>query len=1296
MTALVAHTDPLLVSIDQTIAGYNYKDNRTIWHGLSDITFSTGGISGSIWYKDFGPKGDPDAMLEPRAFCTKGQADFAFTGTTLIIRLNTAFSWYTGCVVTIDGVAPSTLGLLTAVDTLSCDSATYQLTGDAYLDVLVADGLTNAAHTCTLVINSSNAAKFFSMSGFKVGTLTSQPINRTGAWLVPTSNLLPQNQATITITNNSTNVVVSPTLTFPSGLVDASGNPLSPLTAASLSPAQTLTQTVTPVFSGNEVSGNFTYNCPFAAQYVDPSGTISNTVTVNLYVGNVALTVSGTWFTDNQTPTTQERIFTTSATATLEFTFIGDALSLTVQQASSWGVIGVYASDNTTLLNSVTCNANVAQTLATFNLTGFGAGSHTVILRKTTNDGAFIVFVGAAWTVTENYSQINETVTLVYSAQQPYAMPVQNVSIGAYDATFDVPLIGTKDYTGTPVRQNTDLVYTEVLTRFPTFAVFYQRGQRDLLSQYDILIVDPLGAAAADVLYWQSLGIKVFGYISSGEEVGFYQNRYDFTSPLAPNTGDGLGPGGTAGYYMYTKNPSSGPPDQDGVWASYYTNPDPAYGWPDRLQNYYAPLVLGGPQTITNEVVTTKTATITAGSVLVFDTAHSPIDEDQPITLTTMDGSHTYTTFRDYTFDVKTGAFVLSTTISPAVTNGQQLKISYTRKGHTCDGVFFDTVDTPDVYGSTAFGFVFVPGYATNFANMINTFKANNPSAWLISNRGFTILPNIIQSCKGVMFESWLTLPTDINNLATTTYSAITDPATVTANDQYNSLLRTLRLTHEFDVFSLNYCQDTDDALRAYCRTMDAERGYLSWQTTILLNAPSPNLGSVQALPGVAQSTTFQRYKIKTVPIPKCVGVATQGLAGAIYSARMLNTAAGSSAVGAMIARGAVAVLGVTGTSSIGTMHLNITRGATVTLSGVAAVCSIGTVSASVNQTRSASISGVVGNSAAGATTTANSGAGAVPMMNKALYYLSNVDPAQIAANASDFDVKVFEPSSGDGSGTTFVTSAQVSAARGGKGVCLAYFDSGGLEPSRYYYNATTRAISSYPVANQWGEYDIEYWTTTWLNVAEAWALKAYNAGFDGIYCDVVDAYGDAWCISRAPAIGGSAAGTAAAAGKQMIAFLNNLKTYCHTNLSPNFLLWVNSGLYGGDTYSGSLTDTSTFGSSPAYTSVIDGMLIEEVLYSFDGTSTVSANDSGSRATMQGYISAVTAANKPVSLVEYVGNGTGTGTKEGNITIAGGVTNAIHDVRNTAALWDVGFYIALANYPNPDLGIVDTEGITTP
>jgi hypothetical protein len=508
------------------------------------------------------------------------------------------------------------------------------------------------------------------------------------------------------------------------------------------------------------------------------------------------------------------------------------------------------------------------------------------------------------------------------------------------------------------VRPNSSITYSEVLQRFPTYAVCYAAGNASVLSQYDILIVDPFTAKAADVLAWQALGIMVYGYVSLGEEKGFHSNRYDFTSALGPYVGDGTGPGGNASYYLkggyqarecaeclndrqavagqkacaqsqpmyylgtgrcsgacsldsmggyatylqggtcgggftsannwvrkanaactnnkcksykpvhqlqtgtacgkYTPvspgylqdfslaNPTT--PDENGVAGSYYADSGKAT-WLSRIMNYYVPTVLNGPVAVSQETVTLKTVTIPSGNVLVFDTAMAPIDPDATITLTTLDGKAAFHQGTDFTFDMRTGAFVLTSSAAATVISGQQLLISYTRKGDHMDGLFLDNIDDADVY----------PQMGSLIATLINTLKTNT-GARLIANRGFTNLTSFIQSCAGVMFQSWLTT----QDTTTGAYSKITDQTLVAVSNQQNALLQKLRMTHVFDVYSLNFCNadSSGDALRLYCAEEDRKKGYLSWTTTAGLGSPAANTSISTADQRIA-GTAFQRSQLK-------------------------------------------------------------------------------------------------------------------------------------------------------------------------------------------------------------------------------------------------------------------------------------------------------------------------------------------------------------------------------------------------------------------------------------------------
>ena len=114
--------------------------------------------------------------------------------------------------------------------------------------------------------------------------------------------------------------------------------------------------------------------------------------------GDPSWTVTGTWFTDNASPSGQPRIYTTGnpATTYIQATFTGDELDVTVESSTGWSNLGIYAADNATLLDTVTGNTT-GGTLVTTKLTGFGLGSHTIFIKKLANDGLFIVLAMLAW-----------------------------------------------------------------------------------------------------------------------------------------------------------------------------------------------------------------------------------------------------------------------------------------------------------------------------------------------------------------------------------------------------------------------------------------------------------------------------------------------------------------------------------------------------------------------------------------------------------------------------------------------------------------------------------------------------------------------------------------------------------------------------------------------------------------------------------------------------------------------------------------------------------------------------------
>lgn len=116
---------------------------------------------------------------------------------------------------------------------------------------------------------------------------------------------------------------------------------------------------------------------------------------------------------------------------------------------------------------------------------------------------------------------------------------------------------GGYDYEGTSVHRRNDRIprwnmgakEVKVMRRYPTFALNYSDRNHGNLKYYDIVIVDPGTVTRREVAAWQRMGIKVFGYVSFGEEDGVLVDPWDVKSGKRPHIDDGAGVGGYASYY---------------------------------------------------------------------------------------------------------------------------------------------------------------------------------------------------------------------------------------------------------------------------------------------------------------------------------------------------------------------------------------------------------------------------------------------------------------------------------------------------------------------------------------------------------------------------------------------------------------------------------------------------------------------------------------------------------------------------------------------------------------------------
>lgn len=87
--------------------------------------------------------------------------------------------------------------------------------------------------------------------------------------------------------------------------------------------------------------------------------------------------------------------------------------------------------------------------------------------------------------------------------------------------------------------------------------------------------------------------------------------------------------------------------------------------------------------------------------------------------------------------------------------------------------------------------------------------------------------------------------------------------------------------------------------------------------------------------------------------------------------------------------------------------------------------------------------------------------------------------------------------------------------ASGGKRLVIAYMSIGEAEDYRYYWRAKWNANSPFWLGDEnpnWqGNYKVRYWEREWQEIItgnnDSYVQKIIDAGFDGVYLDIIDAY---------------------------------------------------------------------------------------------------------------------------------------------------------------------------------------------
>ena len=253
------------------------------------------------------------------------------------------------------------------------------------------------------------------------------------------------------------------------------------------------------------------------------------------------------------------------------------------------------------------------------------------------------------------------------------------------------------------------------------------------------------------------------------------------------------------------------------------------------------------------------------------------------------------------------------------------------------------------------------------------------------------------------------------------------------------------------------------------------------------------------------------------------------------------------------------------------------------------------------------------------------------------LYQLQDADPVAVAT--TDFDIVVMDYSA-DGSSETAYSAVDIStiATDGRSRTVLAYFSIGEAEDYRWYFDGSwTNPITGQPDKDapcwlgrtnpEWrGNYKVQYWSAAWQDYVLLYLDEIIAAGFDGVYLDIVDAY-EYWADEDNRE---SFVLTEREAADRMINLVMVIAEHGRET-DPGFLIFPQNGepILEYDDGEGSFA-------AGAYLAAIDGIGIEDLYY--DETKVIDSSTTDYRL---GYLRTIRDAGKPVLVVDYVDDGSG-------------------------------------------------------
>ena len=230
--------------------------------------------------------------------------------------------------------------------------------------------------------------------------------------------------------------------------------------------------------------------------------------------------------------------------------------------------------------------------------------------------------------------------------------------------------------------------------------------------------------------------------------------------------------------------------------------------------------------------------------------------------------------------------------------------------------------------------------------------------------------------------------------------------------------------------------------------------------------------------------------------------------------------------------------------------------------------------------------------------------------VNDFLYQLQNLDLTAIGDTAYDLVVMDYSAEGDDETAFTHAEIGELKHSPGGEKIALAYMSIGEAEDYRFYWQAgwepgnptwLDEANPDWP-----GNYKVHYWDPGWQTIIFSYTDRLLDAGFDGAYLDIIDAY--EYYAGRGRAT----------AAQEMVDFVAAIRTYARAR--DFFYIFPQNA-------------PELAGQVPGYLNLVDGIGQEDIYYGYDDDDVMTPV--AVTAEMEGYLDLFKNAGKLVLTVDY-------------------------------------------------------------